>query len=247
MTITRLTLPHVTLVALSSVELEAHISALEYSSQHIKFGAIKYFSHKQPKHHFTDYEFIQIPQMHDVSEWGKFLVFDLHTYIETDFILLVHADGFIVSPQSWEDRFLDYDYLGAPWPLPKDNFSYRDTFGNIVRVGNSVSLRSKRLLQLPSEIGLTWDSFDGGFPHEDGYLCVQHRHRLSEHGIRYAPLDVAVHFGREINLPEHKGIEPFCFHKWAGPNRKYPCFNPATMRRKKWWRVRRKLKETIGL
>ena len=73
--------------------------------------------------------------------------------------MLIHDDGFVVNPDSWQDDFLNYDYIGAPYPLPQDNFSYRDIDGNLIRVGNSVSLRSKKLLDLPIQLDLEWKAF----------------------------------------------------------------------------------------
>lgn len=242
----KLHLPNVTLIALSSVELDEHISALEYTSKHITFSATKFLGHLRPKHSFDAFDFIEVPRMHNVSEWGQFVVFELHKYIETDFALLVHADGFVVNPQSWDPAFLDYDYIGAPWPYPRNAWTYRDSKNQLVRVGNSVSIRSERILRLPTELGLEWENFDGGYPHEDGYLCVQHRQLFLQHGVTYAPIEVAARFGREINLPEHTGLDPFTFHKWAGPNRAYPCFNQKEVKRKQWRRLRQKLKGMIS-
>ena len=37
--------------------------------------------------------------------------------------MVVHADGFIVHPEMWRDEFLDYDYIGSPWPIPKDDIT----------------------------------------------------------------------------------------------------------------------------
>ncbi len=240
-------LADITLVAVATQEVDTAVAALDYSRRGLDFGEILLVSHQNPLGDDAFYRYAPITSFSSVGDWGKYVVFDLHKQIKTQFILLIHEDGFVVNPKSWNNQWRDYDYIGAPFPLPKDMFSYRDATRNIIRVGNSVSLRSKRLLELPSEIGLTWDNFDGGLPHEDGFLCVQHRHTLAAHGIRYAPLEVAVHFGREANLPEHAGIDPFTFHKWAGPNRSYPCFNPQAVRSKKWRRIRRKLKELAGL
>ncbi len=36
--------------------------------------------------------------------------------VTTDFNLCVQFDGFAVNAGSWDDVFLDYDYIGAPWP-----------------------------------------------------------------------------------------------------------------------------------
>jgi len=136
---------------------------------------------------------------------------------------LVHADGFVVNPSAWRDEFLDYDYIGAPWPLPKDDFSYRDINGKIFRVGNSVSLRSKRLLDLPIKLNLPWEPYHG-FYNEDGFICGKNRHIYEANGMRFAPLDVAKYFSHETMIPEVRNIKPFAFHKWAGSNRAYPKF-----------------------
>ena len=234
-------LTDVTLVVVSTEDVEAAVAALDYSQRGLEFGEILLVSDRNPLGDDALYRFVPINPVSSVGDWGKYVVFDLHKQIKTKFTLLIHQDGFVVNPDNWNDKWRNYDYIGAPFPIPRDMFSYRDALGNIIRVGNSVSLRSKKMLELPSEIGLTWDNFDGGFPHEDGFLCVQHRQTLTEHGMRYAPLNVAVHFGREANLPEHTGIEPFTFHKWAGPNRIYPCFNAKAVRQKKWRRVKRKI------
>ena len=240
-------LADITLVAVATKEVDAAVAALDYSRREIAFSDTLLVSHENPLGTNAFYRYVSIDPFVSVGDWGKYIVFDLHMHIHTEFILLIHDDGFIVNPQAWKDCWRNYDYIGAPFPLPRDSISYRDTFGNIVRVGNSVSLRSKRLLKLPSEIGLTWGNFDGGFPHEDGFLCVQNRHKLAEHGIEFAPLETAVHFGREATLPEHRGIDPFTFHKWAGDNRSYPCFNPGAIRRKKWRRLYRTWRKVLRL
>lgn len=217
-------IPNVTLVSVATTEVEATAKALEYSTRSLKFDKVLLLSHYNPNPDSDVYEFIQISPFNNVGEWGAFVVFELYKYIETDHIILVHADGFIVNPEKWQDDFLDYDYIGAPWPLPKDDYSYRDFYGNIIRVGNSVSLRSLKLLKLPSELELDWDNVDHGFFHEDGFLAVQNRHVLQKNGIEFAPLSVAVAFSREKTILENKGVEPFAFHQWSGENRKYPCF-----------------------
>jgi hypothetical protein len=240
-------LKNVTLVTVSTQNVKAAISALEYSQLGIKFNEILLVSHENPLGNDAFYRFVPIIPFTSIGEWGKYVVFNLYKHIKTDFILFIHEDGFVVNPKSWNDDWLQYDYIGAPFPLPRDDYSYRDVSGNIIRVGNSVSLRSKKLLELPDKLGLEWKNFDKDYPHEDGFLTVQHRHTLIQNGINYAPLDIAVRFGRETNLPEHSGINPFTFHKWAGPNRNYPCFNHKEVLKKKWRKLKTKLKELFKL
>lgn len=204
----KLHLPQVTLCAFGSEKYrEQQQKALDYSSKDIEFGAVKNI----------------IVPTHTIDEWNKAVVFDLGEHIDTEFALLIHPDGFVVNPEMWRDEFLQYDFIGAPFPLPKDDFSYRDIHGTIQRVGNSVSLRSKKLLDLPKMLRMEWKSFHG-FYNEDGYICVNMRHVFEEHGCVFAPLEVAKYFSHETPLPETKGIIPFAFHRHQGENKKYPNF-----------------------
>ncbi len=161
--------------------------------------------------------------MNNIDEWNYSVIYNLGKYITTEFAILIHNDGFIVNPECWSDNFLNYDYIGAPWPIPNDNFSYRDINGELIRVGNSVSLRSKRLIDLPVELGLEWKPFHG-FYNEDGFICVNYRHIYKKHGMKFADIDVAKYFSHEVVIPEILGIKPFAFHKWNGANNIYPKF-----------------------
>ena len=238
-------LPNVSLIAITSGEEQECIQALEYSSAGVTFGQKILFTDNEFLH--FDGKITKTQKFSNIGEWGKFVVFELWKYIDTDFVLLIHPDGFLVNPSSWNPNFLKYDYIGAPWPIPKDKFSFRDHYGNIIRVGNSVSLRSRRLLKLPSEIGLRWENFDGGFPHEDGFLCVQHRHTLVEsHKIKFAPLSLAVEFGREYELSDYTFENPLTFHKWGGKNAIYPNFNRKKYLKKKFQRAVKKVLKPNG-
>ena len=219
----KLKLPNVTLVAMATRNVEETLQALIYSCKEIEFGAVKLLSHFTPYGMDGKVDFVRIQKIKDIDEWSYKIVYELHKYIDTDYALLVHADGFVVNPSAWRDDFLDYDYIGAPWPLPKDDFSYRDIHGEIVRVGNSVSLRSKRLLELPKNLQIPWEP-DHGYLNEDGFLCVKNRHIFEENGIVFSPLEVAKYFSHETMIPEVRNIMPFAFHKWAGSNQIYPKF-----------------------
>lgn len=202
-----LNLPNVTLVAMCSERFKEQCQkALDYSSKDINFGAVK----------------LIIKESKDVDEWCKNIVYELGEHIKTSHALLIHPDGFVVHPEIWRESWLEYDYIGSPFPLPTDNFSYRDINGDIQRVGNSVSLRSKKLLDLPKKLNMEWKPFHG-FYNEDGFISVNMRHVFEENGCKFAPFEVALRFGRETPLPEYTG-DTFVFHKHAGSNSVYPNF-----------------------
>lgn len=159
-----------------------------------------------------------------MDDWSYNIIYRLHHHIDTDFALIIHPDGYVVHPECWDDQFLAYDYIGAPWPLPTDDFSYRDKKGDIIRIGNSVSIRSKRLLQLADRNHLLWQSFHG-FSNEDGFVCVNNRHEYIKAGMTFAPIEIAKYFSRECEVTENQDVEKtFCFHKFEGKNKIYEDF-----------------------
>lgn len=220
----RLQLPNVTLAAMTSVKVKETVKALEYSMREIDFHEVILISHRKPFFLPKGIEFRKIEKLKNIDAFNYHMIYSMHQYVHSDFMLLVHYDGFVVNPSCWKDEFMEYDYIGSPFPLPKDDFSYRDRDGRVCRVGNSVSLRSKRLLEFPEKKGIPFEA-DHGFFNEDGFICCKNRHLFEEAGMRYAPIELAVYFGRENQIPEAEGIEPFVFHKWMGENAKYPKFH----------------------
>ena len=222
----KLYLPQVTLCAMTDVLVTETLKAMEYSMRGVEFGDAVIITHKRPRHLPEGIRFAYIDELYDIDRFNYETVYNMGDYINTDFALLVHYDGFVVNPDMWRDEFLDYDYIGSPWPLPPedDPVKYRDPDGKIIRVGNSVGIRSKKLLDLPGQLGLPWQSFYGWY-NEDGFLCCHHHKELEAAGCKYAPIEVARYFGREQTFEETKGIKPFTFHKWGGENADYPRFD----------------------
>ena len=219
-----LELKNVTLVAVSSSpRAKGNIRALKLSMKKVRCGDVLFVSDKKPRHMPKGIRFEQMEKFQSIDDFNHFMVYELYKYIKTEFALIVHDDGVVVHPECWKSSFLEYDYIGAPWPLPApdDLISYRDVNGEICRVGNSVSIRSRRLMELPSKIGMKWEKF-GGWYNEDGFICVNNKHIFEQNGMKIAPIEVAKYFSHETMIPEIEGITPFAFHKWKGTNAHYP-------------------------
>lgn len=189
-----ISLPNVTLVMMTGKDLETHQEILELSSKDIEFGNKKV---------------IFMPSIKSIDDWNYSIIYDLPNYIDTDHCILIHPDGYIINPELWNPEWLSFDFVGAPWPLPTDDYSYRTESGRIVRVGNSVSLRSKKLMKRVAQF--PWKSYYGN-TNEDGFISVHHRDELEKEGFRLAPLEVAVHFSKEHEIPENIGLQTFAFH-----------------------------------
>ena len=226
----KLQLPQVTLIAVTSVKIYETIRALTYSMQGIDFGEVVLVTHKKPFGLPKGITYKHTDRLTDIDRFNYLIAYELGSYVNTDYVILVHYDGFIVHPEMWRKEFLDYDYIGSPWPLPTaEHSTYYDANGNICRVGNSVSLRSRRFLNYPKEAGFEWKPAADGFYNEDIFLCCMNKVKFEEAGMRFAPIEVARLFGSEHTIPETEGVTPFLFHKWWGENRDFPKFeNPLT-------------------
>jgi len=211
-----LILKNITLVSMSSVNIDSTINAILKSCEGIEFGDVKLITHEKPNDLPSSIKFCEIDRINNINEYSYNIIYKLSDYIETDYALIIQSDGYVINPSSWKEEFLEYDYIGAPFDLPRDNFSLRDINGNIFRVGNGgFSLRSKKLIDLPNKLNLEWKPFHG-FYNEDGFICAMNRHIYEENGMKFAPLDVAKYFSHEAEIPETYGIEPFGFHgKWS--------------------------------
>lgn len=225
----KLSLPQVTLAAMTSVKLYETVKALEYSMRGISFGQVVLISHRKPFFLPKGITFQHTSRLTEIDHFNYKIVYELHEYIKTPYVLLVHYDGFVVHPENWREEFLQYDYIGSPWPIPKESHCYQDIHGNLCRVGNSVSLRSKRLLAFPAQAGIPWEPSSEGSYNEDIFLCCMNKHLIEGAGMKIAPVEAAKYFGHEHPVPETVGITPFLFHKWWGNNKQYPRFENPVM------------------
>ena len=211
----RLHLPNVTIVSVAGIKAQEALNAIKYSCRDIDFKEALLITPED----ITD-SFVKIVKCSplDYEQYNKFIVFDLYKHITTDYALVVQGDGCVINPTQWSNVFLEYDYVGAVWPLPTDNYSFRDSFGDLYRVGNGgFSLRSKKLLTVPTKLNLEWKAYYGNY-HEDGFISVHNRKAIEKEGCVFAPTRVAAMFSHETPLLENNGIIPFGFH---GKNHPY--------------------------
>lgn len=220
-------LPQVTLAAISSINLQQTKKALEYSCRGIHFGDVVLLSHKKPFMLSDKIRWEEIDEMKSIQTYNYFLLYELWKHIRTEFVLINHYDGFVINPQLWDDRYLDYDYIGSPWPVENCPEERIDEKGEICRVGNGVSLRSRKLLEFMCKYEIPFEPYKGTYS-EDVLICVKNRYKLEECGIKIAPLELAIKFGRENEICERdEGEATFLFHDWSGQNRKYRKFPVA--------------------
>jgi len=217
----KLQLKTVTLVTVSSVWIQDTIDALMHNLKEIEFAAVKFITHERPQNLPDCVEFCQCEPILSLEDYSRFMIYELDRFIDTDHCLVIQRDGVVVYPGMWRDAFLEYDYIGAPWP---EDEAFRNREGRIIRVGNGgFSLRSKRLLGIANKERIPFIARQQAL-HEDTFICALHRHVYEANDIRFADIDVAKYFAHEIAVPEIKGIKPFGFHRYRNGNRFYPRF-----------------------
>jgi hypothetical protein len=218
----KLLLDQVTIVCVSGVNIRKSIYALWRSSRKIDFQSVKLITNRKIKYQpkWLIVEMAYENSLSSIDEYSFYCVYSLYKHIETNHVLVVQADGYVIDSKKWSSLFTNYDYIGAPWKIRSD--AYIDPFGNHQRVGNGgFSLRSRKLLEVPLTKDVIWDVNEGNFfkhmnvgeQAEDGIICVHNRHIYEDTGCKFAPFEVALSFSREQNLPENFKLKTFGFHK----------------------------------
>ncbi len=205
----KLKLPNVTLLAVTSIEIEQHQIALKISSHNIEFGAVKFLSSSLPEKKYSDIEYVSIPPMNR-SDNNRFLMKDLYKYFKTSHCLFIQADSFVVNAGLWKEEFLEFDYIGAPWPneihiTPNPELSSGISSPLVLNMkencvgSGGFSLRSRKLLKTIAKIN--YDSLKFPILNEDLIICHYLYKEMIDKGISFAPPELAAQFS--IENPHH--------------------------------------------
>ena len=194
----KLELHNVTLLIVDCVEAKRAERAIEVSKYYADFGAIKFLTNLETK----SIHKVNIEKIKNITEYSNFCIKKMNDYVDTDYVLIVQHDGFILNPASFDKEFFSYDYIGGWWQ------------GGYMNGG--FCLRSKKLLQClqNNEITLHNES-------EDYTICVRHRDLLSKkYGIKYANKMIIDKF----SIDGGKWTNEFGYHglgadikKWRAP------------------------------
>ena len=163
------------------------MDALRSSMDQVLFGEVLLFAHEPPSELPGSIRFVRIPRLTSSRDYSEFMLGPIADHIRLPYCLVTQWDGFVVDAGAWDAAFLDYDYVGAPWPQ----------FGDGHDVGNGgFSLRSKRLLEACRD-----ERFVHAHP-EDVAIGRVNRDLLERsHGIRFADRTAAARFSFERTTP----------------------------------------------
>ncbi|QIK78090.1 hypothetical protein G7077_03345 [Sphingomonas piscis] len=179
---TRLSLPDITLCAVASVNVAATAEALRLCLEQADFGSALLLTDRPPAGVEPGIEVRRIDRLPSAEAYSHFMLKQLAPHIATSHCLVVQWDGFIIDPRQWRPDFLEFDYIGAPWPQFDDGHE----------VGNGgFSLRSRRLLELCRD-----PAFEVRHP-EDIAICRLNRDLVEARKLRIADAVLAQQFAYE--------------------------------------------------
>lgn len=174
-----LNLDKVTLLGIDCVDVNRLIRAITICEKYANFSKIKLLTSQT-----TDYNHaVRIPHIGTIQDYSKFMIRELVNYVDTEYVLCVQWDAYLLNPDAWTDDYLQYDYVGAPWWFSDDR-----------NVGNGgFSLRSAKFLREVSEMPAR------NYHPEDVVCCRLMNKYLTDKGIKFAPESVAHKFSHEGN------------------------------------------------
>jgi hypothetical protein len=184
-------LSNITLCCIDCAYHDLAINALRRSIAQCEFEAVCYFTDRDME--LEGIRSIRIDPLKSAEDYSNFVIHRLPDYIETDFVLIVQYDGFVLNADAWSDDFLNYDYIGAKILLSD---------GYVVGNGG-FSLRSRKLLKaLGKSAAAGYDAKNSPWQ-EDMAICVQFREHLElAHNITFAPGDLAERFASGTGMPD---------------------------------------------
>lgn len=204
----RLSLPDVTLCAVTSVNLAATLRALHACLEDISFGACVLLTDREVAPGDARIRVEHVAPLTSTAAYSQVVLRDLADHVATSHCMVVQWDGHVLNADRWQPEFLDYDYIGASWPQFDDGHD----------VGNGgFSLRSRRLM-----LACRDPRFDGKHA-EDVAIGRVNRPLLESLGLRFAPRALADRFSAErrgdplttfgyhgvFNMPRALGIAEF--------------------------------------
>jgi hypothetical protein len=217
----------VTLLGIDCLNIDRLVLAAEICQEHFEFADVKLLTSLPAGQHKN---IVHIEPIIRVEDYSQFVISRLDEFVDTEHVLVIQYDGFILNPHAWDDSFLKYDYIGAPWLVK--NWSVRDygfpsdSLGTMIVGNGGFSLRSKKFLSICAQLACE-NKFDKYHP-EDVALCVWNRGLMERQGIQFAPVDLGQKFSFEgDNYESSQWNGQFGFHglTWTDIS-KWNAFHP---------------------
>ncbi|MFZ4600168.1 MAG: DUF5672 family protein [Terrimicrobiaceae bacterium] len=198
-------LPNTTLLIFNPAH-GANISAkiISFVCSKMHFGDVVHMADTPPTIQLAG-RHINVPRV-DWEEGQRWQAYELGKYFDTQFMLHIETDGFPFNFHHWDDDFLNYDYIGAPWPPHCLRFGQHN-------VGNGgCSIQSKKFRDV------LWENrnfYIKGLPSDVFFGMPEIIKQCQLADIKFPPMETAIRFSYENPIPEFpdwKYEKSFAFH-----------------------------------
>lgn len=178
-------LKNVTLICVDCHNYNGASKALKKSMEHCDFASVKFLTDIDIK--IKGIDVVKIESIKTKEAYSEFIIKKLNYFFQTEFVLVCQHDGYVLDGNCWNEEFLKYDYIGAPW-------LYIDG----KNVGNGgFSLRSKVL-----QHALATDNFISATDPEDQAIGRLYRdYLIKKYDIKFPPEELADKFSFELRQP----------------------------------------------
>jgi hypothetical protein len=199
----KLNLKDVTVFCIDDIAPSKAANVLDSISDGIDFAEVKLFSSSDDPR-VTDRLDKPINNLYDYS---VFTINELKDSINTEFAMCVQRDGYPVNVSAWTDKFLNFDYIGAPWFwVPAYLRDKTCPTGRCVGNGG-FSIRSKKVMEAAAKYDFCgrWKALrekdttspDKDLLNEDVFICREIADELESEGVKFAPVELAAFFSVE--------------------------------------------------
>lgn len=179
-------LPNVTVIIADTKNYSQAIYAIKKTQEQIKPAAFIWFTDRADLK-VDGVSLVYINPFTDKSDYSRFIIKSIADFIHTSHCLVIQHDGYVINGDAWDDSWLQYDYIGAPWLYPDPDRN----------VGNGgFSLRSKAL-----QIILRHSDIEIVEPEDEVIGRLYRRYLEQNYNVLFAPEEVAHKFSYELHEP----------------------------------------------
>jgi hypothetical protein len=199
-------------ISISCVEnrddkIDRAAAAVEQTARCVKVDCVYWFSNRAYPRDLSGIEAIHIQIGESFGgcfdEVNRVYLRVMPRVVATEFNLVVQSDGFATNPNAWDEKFLEYDYIGAPWPWMWGGGP--NWTGPIVGNGG-FSLRSRKLYRALTDMNIKWRSSDWL---SDERSNIEEYYGIDYSGSKYIPEDLLISLWFRSELQQKYDVR-FC-------------------------------------
>lgn len=208
-----LDLSSVTLLSIDCHRPDRTLSAMRWSRRFVKFSKAVLVTdlEKFPRFRPSDVCLVPtrqsdrktsppgLPNLKLAIDYELAILRETPLHFTTSHVLYQEWDSAVLNPSAWDTKWLQFDYVGAPWPHHTDLGWPPCDITNSVGNGG-FSLKSKRLCEAVRLASLDCNADPAAMLISDAWICRTIRPSLEAQGLKFASPSTAARFSCENQI-----------------------------------------------